>query len=89
MAENKSSISNASSYAEIGEYWDNHDLAEHWDETHEVEFRIGSPRSSVTYFAVEQSLAERLRAMANRQGVSPETLLNGWVQEHVGSDSSK
>lgn len=40
MAEDRSSLSNASSYAEIGEYWDSHDLAEHWDQTHEVAFEV-------------------------------------------------
>jgi hypothetical protein len=87
MDENKSSISNASSPAEIGEYWDNHDLAEHWDETHEVEMKVNL-ESSVIYFAVEKTLAEKLRAAAKDHGVSPETLLNVWVQEHVTSETS-
>ena len=25
---------------EIGEFWDTHDLADYWDETDEVEFRV-------------------------------------------------
>jgi hypothetical protein len=76
MAESKSSISNASSYSEIGEYWDDHDLAEHWNETREV-----------VYFAVEKELAEKLRAAAKSHGVSPETLLNVWVQKHVAGET--
>lgn len=86
MEENKSSISNASSSTEIGEYWDSHDLAEHWDEAHEVEMEVNL-QSSVIYFAVEKTLAEKLRAAARSHGVSPETLLNVWVQEHVTSES--
>lgn len=87
MAENKSSISNASSYTEIGEYWDSHDLDENWDETREVELQVDL-ESSVIYFAVEKALAEKLRAAAKSHGVSPETLLNVWVQEHVASETS-
>lgn len=87
MAENKSSISNASSCAEIGEFWDMHDLADHWDETHEADFEV-SLESSVMYFAVEKELAEKLRAAARSHGVSPETLLNVWVQEHVAAERS-
>jgi hypothetical protein len=87
MPENKSSISQASSYAEIGEYWDAHDLADHWDQTHEVSFDVRI-ESSVTYFAVEKTLAEKLRAAAKSHGVSPETLLNVWVQEHVTAEQS-
>jgi hypothetical protein len=85
MAENRSSISDASSYLEIGEYWDRHDLADHWDQTHEVTFDLNL-QSSVTYFAVEKSLAEKLRAAAKVRGVTPETLLNVWVQEHIGTE---
>ena len=25
---------------EIGEFWDTHSLADYWDETHEVKFRL-------------------------------------------------
>jgi len=85
MPENKSSVSNASSYAEIGAYWDSHDLADRWDETHEVNFDVNL-ESSVMYFAVEKTLAEKLRAAAKTHGVSPETLLNVWVQEHVAAE---
>ena len=87
MAENRSSISKATSPEEIGEYWDSHDLADHWERTHEVEFEV-SLESSVMYFAVEKSLAAKLRAAAKSHGVSPETLLNVWVQEHVAAEQS-
>jgi hypothetical protein len=83
MAASKTPISNASSYAEIGEYWDKHDLADHWDETREVELDV-DVHSSVIYFAVEKDLAEKLRSAAKDRGVSPEALLNVWVQEHTG-----
>jgi hypothetical protein len=33
MSKNKTSISLATSYQEIGEYWDSHDLAEVWEQT--------------------------------------------------------
>ena len=85
MAEGKTSISNAGTLREIGEYWDTHDLAEHWDETHEVHFDV-ELEPSVTYFALDKNLAERLREAAKQHGVSAETLLNVWVQEHVASE---
>ena len=31
--------------AEIGEYWDEHDLGEIWDETEPVEFAVDLPAS--------------------------------------------
>jgi hypothetical protein len=41
----KSSISKAGTTEEIAEYWDSHSLADHWDETHEVEFEMRAQRS--------------------------------------------
>jgi hypothetical protein len=38
MRKSKSSISNATSYEEIGEFWDSHDLSDYWDRTKPVEF---------------------------------------------------
>ena len=67
MKVNQSSISNASSDLEIGEYWYTHDLADHWDQTREVNFEV-SLESSVLYCAVEKTLAEKLRAAARNLG---------------------
>lgn len=70
MSKNKSSISKAKSYEEIGEYWDAHDLAEHWEETKPAEFEVDI-QSEVTYYAVERELSEKVKAFAKRRGASP------------------
>jgi len=36
----KTSISGASSCREIGEFWDEHDLFEYWDQTRDVQMEI-------------------------------------------------
>ena len=82
MAENKSSLSGSRSYEELGEYWDTHSLADHWDETHPVEFELDVQSSSL-YLPVDRLLAEKLRALAASHGVSAETLLHLWLQEKV------
>ncbi len=33
-------ISKAGSVEEIAEFWDSHSLADHWDQTREVEFEV-------------------------------------------------
>src|SRR6266568_6982218 len=68
MAASKTPVSGASSYREIGEYWDEHDLSE--ANTHEVEMDVDI-QSSVTYFSMDRSLAEKLRAIAAHEGLSP------------------
>jgi hypothetical protein len=40
MNESKTSISKASSYEKIGEFWDTHDLSDHWEQTEPAEFEV-------------------------------------------------
>ena len=82
MSESKTSTSGADSYAAIGDYWDQHDLDSHWDQTRDAEFVVDLRGSSI-YFPVERALAEQLRTTAETQGVSPEALLNLWIRERV------
>ena len=84
----KSSISKASSYQEIGEDWDTHDAGEIWDETKEVKFEVDL-KSDVFYYAVETSLSAKLHTIAERRGVSAETLVNLWLQEKVNQEAAK
>ncbi len=88
MAENKSSVSKADSYREIGEYWDAHDASEIWDETEEVNFEVNL-KSDVFYYAVEISLSSKLHRIAERRGVSAETLVNLWLQEKVNQEAGR
>jgi len=82
MSESKSSISQAQSYREIGEFWDTHDLADYWEQTEPVEFEVDI-QSEVRYCALESTLAARMAEIAWQRGVSVETLLNLWVQEKL------
>ncbi len=82
MSKSKSSLSKARSYTEIGEFWDTHDLADYWDQTKPTEFEVDI-RSEVTYYAVDSVLSAEVRNLAEQRGVSPETLLNLWVQEKL------
>jgi hypothetical protein len=86
MRKGKSAISGASSYQEIGEFWDAHDLADHWDQTEPAEFEV-EPRSTAVYYPVERELSRKLRSIAERRGVSAETLLNLWVQEKAREEA--
>ena len=80
MSEPKSSLSGARSYLEMGEYWDRHDVGEVWDRTTPAEFEI-EIKSERRYYPVERTLSQKLTRVAEAQGVSPETLINLWLQE--------
>jgi len=83
MSENKSSLSQARSYQEMGEFWDTHDVTEFWDATEPVEFEVDI-QSEVRYCALESTLARKVSQIARRRGVSVETLVNLWIQERIG-----
>jgi hypothetical protein len=82
MNKNKSSISKAKSYEEIGEFWNSHDLAENWNETTSAEFEVDL-QSEQTYYAVDNRLSVRIREFAKKRGISPDTLLNLLLQEKL------
>ena len=82
MIRHKSSVSKATTYKEIGEFWDTHDLSEFWDKTKETSFEVDI-ESEVTYYAVDKMLSEKIQAIAQKRGVTADTLINLWVQEKL------
>ena len=82
MNAGKSSISKASSYEEMGDFWDTHDASDYWNEVPSAEFGL-DVKSQAIYYPIEMSLAKDLRAIAKRMGVHPKDLLAQWVQENL------
>jgi len=82
MKRNKSSISKASSYKAVGEYWGSHDLAKVWGKTKKVQFDV-KIETEATYYAIEKSLSEKVQSIAKKKGVSSDTLVNLWIQQKL------
>jgi hypothetical protein len=82
----RSSISGAQSYKEIGDFWDSHDLADYWDETQEADFDVHI-ESEVFYYALMKTLSEQVQSLAQKQGLSADTLVNLWVQEKLQQEA--
>lgn len=93
MNDAKSSISQASTDEEMGEFWDTHSLADYWDQTEPAEFNVNIERPN--HYAVDRTLNEQVQALARQRGVSAETLLNLLIAErlyelrHAGADSGR
>ena len=87
MNRNRSSLSEGHSYGEIGDHWDEHDLGEVWDRTEQADFEVDL-KSIKHYYSVDRTLSERVTRIAREQGISPETLVNLWIQEKVGPPGS-
>ena len=82
MKKNKSSISKARSYAEIGEFWDKHDLTEFWTKTRKVKFDVVL-EPEATYYPIAKDLSEKIQSEARKQGVSSDTLVNLWLEQKI------
>ncbi|OHB70509.1 MAG: hypothetical protein A2W23_02855 [Planctomycetes bacterium RBG_16_43_13] len=65
-----------------GEFWDTHDLADYWDETRETDLTFNLQRKHY-YISILPKIAEELRKISEKQGVSIETVVNLWLQEKL------
>lgn len=75
MGKHKSSVSQVTSYKEIGEFWDTHDLSDFWDKTKEATFGVDI-EPEITYYALDKKLSKQIQAIALKQGVTADTLVN-------------
>ncbi len=78
---NKTSISKVSTLEEIGEFWDNHSLADYWDQTREVEFNVRATRRH--RITIDPELYDKIISRSSRRGILPETLINLWLAEKL------
>ena len=77
----KTPVSKASTYQDIGAFWDTHDATE-FGEQSDVEFEVHI-KSQRRYYPIDSKLSLEIRKIAEKRGISEETLLNLWVQEKV------
>ncbi len=73
-----SSISKGRSLEEIADYWDTHSLADHWEQTYEVEFEVRAPRR----ITLDPEVYGKLE-LARIRGVSLAALVNSWLSERL------
>ena len=79
---NKISQAEAKYYEELGEKWVERDFADYWDKSEPVEFEIDI-KTQTTYYPVESKLSAKLDSAAKEFGLTPEALLNRWLQEKL------
>jgi len=77
----KTSVSKASTYQEIGEFWDEHDATE-FGEQIDVEFKVNI-QSQRRYYPIDNCLAIKIKQFAQERSVSESTLLNQRIQEKI------
>jgi len=72
---------NFASIEEAAAFWDEHSLADYWDQTHDVEVGVRAPRRQ--WIPLASNLAQQAIERAQKEGVSVETLVNLWVAERL------
>ena len=82
-----SSVSKATSYEAIGDYWDEHSLADHWDQTSEVEVEVTARRRP--RIAIAPEVYEQIEIEAQTRGVVPEYLANVLLSERLAEISRR
>ena len=86
MRKNKKKISKLRSYEELGEFWDTHSLADYWDMTKEVHFDVDI-KGHTKLVAIDDKISQKISNIARRRGISPETLINLWLQEKLSKEA--
>ena len=72
-------------YAEIVEHFEASDLGDELETMPEVHFDVHLPPRRPLY-PLNAELSAKLQSIARQRGVSPEGLLNLWVQEKISQD---
>ena len=87
MGEYKSSISQAKTYQEIGEFWDTHDVTDYWDQTESVEFEVDI-QSEARYYTLDEPLMDEVSKIALQKGLSVSELVNLWIKDRVKKEAA-
>ena len=66
------------------EFWDTHSTADYDDQMQEVEFQVALKKRTFLV-PVEGQLAGEIAALAERQGLKLETLVNLWLCEKAAA----
>ena len=69
---------------QVGAFWDTHSSADYEDLMEDVGIEVDLCSSKI-YCPIEKDLARRLREQAQRQGMSTEELINGWLREKIAA----
>jgi len=82
MGEDKS-IPEFKSYEEMEDFWDDHSLADYWDQTEPAEFEF-SPKARRRYLvSVDRELLSRIQRVARIRGLSTESLVNLLLEQRL------
>lgn len=71
-----------SSLNELVDYFDSHDMGDHFDEIPEVQIDVNI-KSKKYLVPIEEELISKLADIAKRESISSEELINSWLKERI------
>lgn len=81
-ADNTKSSREFDDYAEVGEFWDSHSLADDWDQTESVQMDFSSAQRRMLV-SVDPDLLLRVQNAARARGLSTESLVNLMLEHRL------
>ena len=91
MAENESApLPHFQSLQELVEYFDAHDMGEHWDRMPEAHFDVDIKRRHCLVsilVSIDEDLMSKLCDIAKSRKISVEVLIDAWLREKVAGPS--
>ncbi len=79
MAENRP-LPQFDSVAELADYFDTHDMGEHWEQLPEADFTVNLEKKSYLV-SVDEDVMKRLAEVARARHTSAQSLVNSWLRE--------
>ena len=87
MAENNSKpLPKFESLDKLVDYFDHHDLGDHFEEMPEVDFEIDI-QAKTHLFALEEDLVDDLSRVARKQHMASAKLINLWLKEKLAEEA--
>lgn len=80
MAENK--LPEFTSLEELTEFFDSNDMGDYWQAMPEVDLKIAIAKKT-RLVAIKETLADRVAEVAKEKQVSPEVLIQTWLEEKL------
>jgi CopG antitoxin of type II toxin-antitoxin system len=87
-ANNKNALPRTDSLDELVEFFETHDLGEHWDQMAEADFEIDIRRRK-HLVALDEDLAGKVAKIARSRHVSSESLINSLLREKLADAGSR
>ncbi|HCR35516.1 hypothetical protein A2130_02795 [Candidatus Woesebacteria bacterium GWC2_33_12] len=78
-------IPNFKNYEEEVNFWDNHSLADYWDQFKDIDLvvNLNKPKTESLILRIQKDLKRKLNKIAKQKGVTVSTLSRIWLTEKL------